>query len=41
MQVSGGFLLPADQPWLALVGAVVGEWLALDGIRWLSLARDS
>jgi hypothetical protein len=41
MQLSGGFSMPADRPWLALVGAVVGEWLALDGAAWPAIVNRS
>jgi len=29
--------VPADQPWLALVGAVVGDFLASDDAPWLAI----
>jgi hypothetical protein len=37
MQVSGDFLLPADQPWLVLVGAVVGDCVVSDDAPWLAI----
>src|SRR3954471_16171377 len=37
MQVSGGFLVPVDWSWLAVVGALVGDWC---GMRWRTVAGD-
>jgi hypothetical protein len=35
MQVSGGFWVPVDRPWLALVG----DWLASDGAAWPAIVN--
>jgi hypothetical protein len=37
MQVSGGFSVPAERPWVVLVGAVVGDFLASDDAPWLAV----
>jgi hypothetical protein len=39
MQFSGGFRVAADWPWLVLVGAVVGDWLASDDAAWLAIVN--
>jgi hypothetical protein len=31
--------VPADWPWLVLVGAVVGDWLASDDAAWLAIVN--
>ncbi|EUA01912.1 hypothetical protein I547_3216 [Mycobacterium kansasii 824] len=40
MQVSVGFLLPADRPWLALVGAVVADLLTSDDVPWRAIVNQ-